>query len=271
MPAAVSEGLFFVSILLYLGAAAAYFVHFYLRQWGGVATWLAVLAWATHAGTLIAAVVAVHHPPLQTVHEALVFLAWVIVFNYLMLEYFFRLKAAGAFLIPVVAAMLIYAGALPRAAGPEAVPGNLWILLHAVIALAGYGAFTLAFAVGLMYLIQERQLRAKAFRLLYHRLPSLETLDQLAFRLVVGGFPLLVLAVLTGSFWARRTWGVPWFLEPKGLWSLVTLAIYAAYIGARIHLGWRGRKAAWLAVAGFGAVLFNLLVVNLFLSQKHGF
>jgi len=232
---------------------------------------LTSLAWLAHTGVVSAIFLSEHRPPLATVQEAVVFLAWVTGLNYLLVERLFELRVAGTFVVPVVALLQLYAAALPRQAGPAPEPAeSLWVVLHAVVALGGYGAFALACVAAAMYLLQERQLRAKAFRLFYHRLPSLEILDALAFRLVVFGFPLLVIAVVTGALWARRLWGVPWFADPKVPWSLLTVAIYGAYIAARVRLGWRGRKTAYLAVAGFGVVLFNLVVANL-LSPHHGF
>lgn len=271
MSAAASNALFALTALLYLAAATAHFIHFYFRQWERASTWLIHGAFAAHSLALVALVVAVRHPPLYNTHEALLFLTWVITFNYLLLELLFRLKVAGTFLIPIVFGLLAYAATLPRGTEPSTVPAaSLWVALHAVIALGGYGAFALAFVAGLMYLVQERQLRTKAFRTAYRRLPALETLDGLAFRLVIYGLPLLALAILSGSIWARSAWGVQWFLEPKGLWSLATLLIYVVYVTARVRLGWGGRRAAYLAVFGFAAVLFNLFVVNM-VSRFHGF
>lgn len=271
MVSTVSYALFALTVLLYLAGATAYFIFFYFRQWERASTWLVRSAFVAHSLALAALVVEVRHPPIYTAHEALLFLTWWITFNYLAMEVVFRLKVAGTFVVPVVFGMLTYAATLPRGGEPSSVPpGGLWVVVHAVIALGGYGAFALAFVAGLMYLLQERQLRRKAFRTAYRRLPSLETLDGLAFRLVVYGLPLLALAIVTGSIWARSVWRIQWFLEPKGVWSLVTLFIYVFYVAARVRLGLGGRKAAYLAVLGFVAILFNLFFVNM-LSQFHGF
>lgn len=271
MIAPISYALFVLTVLLYLAGATAYFIYFYFRQWERAATWLARAAFIAHSLTMAGLVIELRHPPLYTTHEALLFLAWVITFNYLLMETIFRLRVAGTFVIPIVFALLAYVATMSPMGEPSSVPtASLWVVMHAVIALGGYGAFALAFVTGLMYLVQERQLRTKAFRTAYHRLPSLETLDGMAFRLVIFGLPLLALAIVSGSLWARTTWGVRWFLEPKGIWSLVTLLIYTYYVTARVRLGWGGRKAAYLAVVGFAAVLLNLFFVNM-VSQMHGF
>lgn len=267
-----SQWLFNLTIVLYLASAVAYVWNFYFRKGERVSTVLAVATWVTHTATLLLTVAELRRPPLYTTHEAVLFLTWVIFLNYILVEFLFRLKAVGAFLVPVVFLFLVYAAALPRGVEPGQVGApNNWIALHAIVALAGYGAFALAFVASVMYLLQERQLRFKAFKLFYHRLPSLQTLDVMAHRLVTFGFPMLTLAIITGSAWARESWGASWFWEPKGIWSLVTWAIYALYLSARAWGGWRGRKSAYLIVAGFMAVLFNLLVVNLVISDKHVF
>ncbi len=272
MARTVSQWLFLLTVVLYLASAAAYFVYFYFRQGERLTGWLAWGAWLSHTGTLSATVAEVRHPPLYTAFESILFLTWVITLNYLLIEFLFRLKVVGVFLLPVVFAFLAYAAALPRPVEPSTQPmGSQWVLLHALIALGGYGAFALAFVAAVMYLLQERQLRGKAFHTFYHRLPSLETLDGLAYRLVVYGFPLLTLAIVTGSIRARAAWQTPWFWEPKGVWSLVTWGIYAAYIILRSRGAWGGRKAAYLVVAGFAAVLVNLFVVNLVLTRYHMF
>lgn len=266
-----SYALFVLTVLLYLAGATAYFIYFYFRQWDRASTWLVRAAFLTHSFALAALVAEVHHPPFFTAHEALLSLTWWITFNFLAIQVVFRLKVAGTFVVPVVFGLLTYAATLPRGGEPSSVPpGGLWVMMHAVIALGGYGTLALAFVAGLMYLLQERQLRLKAFRTAYRRLPSLETLDAMAFRLVIYGLPLLALAIVTGSIWARSAWGIQWFLEPKGVWSLVTLSIYVFYVAARVRLGWGGRKAAYLAVAGFIAILLNLFLVNM-VSQFHGF
>lgn len=269
----LSQWLFVLTVLLYLAGVVAYFVFFYFRQWERVSTWLARGAWAVHSLALLGRVLEVQHPPLFTGYESILFMTWVIFLNYLMLEYLFNLKVVGVFILPVLFTFLVYAAALPKgAAEPSGGPAaGLWVAVHALIALGGYAIFALAFVAALMYLLQERHLRRKDFDVVYQRLPSLETLDSLTYRLVIYGFPLLSMAIVTAAIWARTVWGVPWFQEPKAIWTLFIWAVYAAYIVARVRGGWRGRKSAYLVVAGFLAVLFNLFIVNLLLTERHLF
>ena len=122
-----------------------------------------------------------------------------------------------------------------------------------------------------MYLLQERELKKKRFGLFYTRLPSLEALDNLNNHCLAVGFPLLTLGIITGSIWAKQAWGTYWQWDPKETWSLITWFIYAALVHARLTVGWRGRKAAWLSIVGFLAVLFTFLGVNLILGGLHSY
>lgn len=267
----LSTWLFALTVLGYLAGAGAYILYFYRREWERRAVVVSWAAWGLHGAALAALLAEVRHPPIYSSFEAILFLAWLIMLHYLVIDLIFSVRVAGVFLLPVLAGLLVYAATLPRPAEPAATPVNYWILVHAVLALGGYGAFALAFVASLMYLLQERQLRAKAFALVYHRLPPLDTLDSLSFKFILYGFPLLTLAIITGSIWAGRIWQKPWFAEPKGWWTVLIWAVYAAYLLLRVRAGWGGRRAAYLVVFGFVAVVFNLVVVNLWLTREHMF
>ena len=131
--------------------------------------------------------------------------------------------------------------------------------------------FALAFAAGIMYLIQERQIKAKKIGAFYHRLPALKVLDDLGYRCLTFGFPLLTLGIITGSVWAESAWGSYWSWDPKETWSLITWFLYAALLHGRLTVGWRGRRAAIFAIVGFAALVFTFLGVNLLLSGLHSY
>ena len=120
-----------------------------------------------------------------------------------------------------------------------------------------------------MYLIQERQLKAKKIGAITQRLPSLNVLDDLSYQSLTYGFPLLTLGIITGAIWAEYAWGRYWNWDPKETWSLITWLLYAALLHQRLTVGWRGRKAAIMAIVGFLAVLFTFLGVNLILPGLH--
>ena len=104
-----------------------------------------------------------------------------------------------------------------------------------------------------------------------HRLPSLQTLDDLNYLCLSLGFPFLTLGIITGSIWAEYAWGSYWNWDPKETWSLVTWLIYAALLHGRLTIGWRGRRAAYFSIIGFAVVLFTFLGVNLLLPGLHSY
>ena len=120
-----------------------------------------------------------------------------------------------------------------------------------------------------MYLVQEHQLKSKRIGAITQRLPSLKVLDDLNYQSLTYGFPLLTLGIITGAIWAEYAWGRYWNWDPKETWSLITWLFYAALLHQRLTVGWRGRKAAIMAIIGFLAVLFTFLGVNLLLSGLH--
>jgi cytochrome c-type biogenesis protein CcsB len=140
-----------------------------------------------------------------------------------------------------------------------------------VLAFTGNAVFTVAFAAGVMYLLQERMLKSKKFSALYHRLPSLETLDSINYKCLTFGFPLMTMGIISGAIWANSAWGGYWRWDPKETWALITWFLYAALLHGRLTVGWRGRRAAIFAIIGFLCVLFTFLGVNLLLTGEHSF
>jgi cytochrome c-type biogenesis protein CcsB len=210
--------------------------------------------------------------PLTNLHESLSFFAWAILGIYLLLYLRYRLEALAAFVSPVAVILMILASLFPKEVIPVApVLDSFWLPIHVTLAIIGNAMFALAFAAGIMYLIQERQIKSKRIGAFYHRLPALKVLDDLNYRCLTLGFPLLTLGIITGSIWAESAWGSYWTWDPKETWSLITWLIYAALLHGRLTVGWRGRKAAIFAITGFGLLVFTFLGVNLLLSGMHGF
>ena len=102
-------------------------------------------------------------------------------------------------------------------------------------------------------------------------LPASDLLDEVGYKTIAIGFPLLTIGIITGAFWANVAWGTYWSWDPKETWSLIVWLIYAAYLHARITKGWKGKKAALLSIVGFSATLFCYLGVNLILSGLHSY
>mgnify|MGYP001068231957 CR=1 FL=1 len=102
-------------------------------------------------------------------------------------------------------------------------------------------------------------------------LPPRKVLDELSYKAVAVGFPLLTLGILTGAAWANYAWGTYWSWDPKETWSLITWFVYAAFLHARFTAGWRGKPLAILSMVGFGAVIFTYWGVNFWLSGLHSY
>lgn len=125
-----------------------------------------------------------------------------------------------------------------------------------------------------MYLIKaghEESADRSAGSALLTMFPPIKVLDDLNYRAIMIGFPLLTLGIITGAAWANYAWGTYWSWDPKETWSLIVWFVYAAFLHARITKGWVGRRAAWLSIIGFAATIFCYLGVNLLLSGLHSY
>lgn len=210
--------------------------------------------------------------PLTNLHEALSFFAWAVIGVYFLLYFRYRLEVLSAFISPVAVVLMVLASLFPKEIVPvEPVLNSFWLPVHVTLAIVGNALFALAFAAGVMYLIQERQIKSKKIGAFYRRLPALKVLDDLNYRCLTMGFPLLTLGIITGSIWAESAWGTYWSWDPKQTWSLITWFIYAALLHGRLTVGWRGRRAAIFAITGFLFLVFTFLGVNLLFSGTHGF
>src|SRR5262249_55714400 len=128
---------------------------------------------------------------------------------------------------------------------------SLFLPVHATLAFFGYAALFMAFAMGGLYLVQERELKSRAPRAFYYLLPSLERCDTISGRSVAAGFVLLTPAILTGMLWSEQARGRYFSGDPKEWSALLAWAIYVLLILARRRTGWGGRQAAFLGIAGF--------------------
>ncbi|MCL5808118.1 MAG: c-type cytochrome biogenesis protein CcsB, partial [Deltaproteobacteria bacterium] len=133
--------------------------------------------------------------------------------------------------------------------------------------------FAVSFTVSILYLFKAGSERRfpKSSGDSGGVLPASSVLDEIGYKTIAIGFPLLTIGIVTGAFWANVAWGTYWSWDPKETWSLIVWLIYAAYLHARITRGWRGRKAAILSIVGFAATVFCYLGVNLILSGLHSY
>jgi cytochrome c-type biogenesis protein CcsB len=212
--------------------------------------------------------------PLTNLYESLVFFAWTIAIVYLLMERKFKIKTAGAFVTPFPFIIMAYASLNPNEIQPlvPALQSN-WLISHVVTCFVGYAAFAVSFGVSFLYLfkVNAENRPAKNPGGLLNYLPASDLLDEVGYKTIAIGFPLLTIGIITGAFWANVAWGTYWSWDPKETWSLIVWLIYAAYLHARITKGWRGKKAAVLSIVGFSATIFCYLGVNLILSGLHSY
>ena len=146
---------------------------------------------------------------------------------------------------------------------------STWLVIHVLAAIISGGVFLLSNTIAAAYLYLD-SMESKGERTPWaKRLPTLELLDQLSYRLVAFVFPLWTFAVIAGAIWAESAWGRYWGWDPKETWAFITWVAYAAYLHARVTVGWRGRRAAWLCLFAGSTFLFNYVYVNIWGTGKH--
>lgn len=230
------------------------------------------LGFLFHTAALITRSIEASYIPVTSLHEAMSFFSWVLVLAFLLIEYKYRVYVLGSFVIPLTFISLISSAALPMDIKKlDPALQSSWLGIHTILAVMGATAFSISFLAGLMYLMQDKFLKSKSFNILYYKLPSLDLLDDLNYRAISFGFPLLTLGILTGSIWAEYAWGTYWSWDPKQTWSLIVWLFYAALLHVRLTAGWQGKKAAYMAVIGFLGVVFTFVGVNILLQGRHTF
>ncbi|MFZ5450839.1 MAG: cytochrome c biogenesis protein CcsA [Thermodesulfobacteriota bacterium] len=270
----MASALIYLTLIAYFGATALW-LGFFLAQRenfcrGGV--WLLGLGLLFNTLELIFLTWSKGYLPVATFGETLLVTAWALAAAFLILYWCSPIKVLGALTAPLAAIMV--SGALLLAPGHGVVSPalkNIWLTVHIVLALLGNAALTLAFLAGIFYLVQERQLKKKNFGFFYRRLPSLEQLDAINYWCLTIGFPLLTAGIITGSLFAQHVMGSFWQGDPKEILTLLAWLIYAVLLHERLAVGWRGRRAALLAICGFIVLLVTFVGANLWFSSFHNF
>ena len=183
----------------------------------------------------------------------------------------------GVFIVPLALLTLGLAVTVLYTEAAQLVPAlqSYWLVIHVSAAIICGGGFTFAAVTALLYLARDsydRDTRAgRALAPVARRLPPAERLDSMTYRTIMFTFPLWTFAIVAGAIWAEAAWGRYWGWDPKETWSFIAWVVYAAYLHARSTVGWRGRRAAWLAVAGVAVYWFNYFGVNLLFSGLHSY
>ena len=307
----LSNVAFGIALVLYLLGSFGYFHHLAFRRRGILAAGRAAAygGAAVHLGSIVARGVAAERVPWGNLYEYVTVVGFLIVAAYLIVERLWQTEAVGGFALGAAVATLGGATLVYVPPGPL-VPAlnSYWLRIHVVMAMIASALFALGFVFTVLYLVQRRrEARLKARRAEgpgaeplpgagagerpddyvpaeepdptpppthpseRSRLPAADRLDRMAYRTIVFAFPIWTLAILFGAIWAEEAWGRYWGWDPKEVWSFVTWVVFAGYLHARATVGWRGTRAAVLAVTGFAALVFNVIVVNTVISGLHSY
>ncbi|HSE48571.1 MAG TPA: cytochrome c biogenesis protein CcsA [Terriglobales bacterium] len=217
---------------------------------------LAGLGLAFHFVAITEFAIQVGHIAPVTIHQTESLLAFLVMLFFFVIYVRYRVTSPGIFVFPVVFVLTFSANiAQEPPQFTNALLRSSWIIVHIALILAGYAALFFAFAASVLYLLQERNLKAKRAGGLLGWLPALETLDEIGYRSLLLGFPFMTFGLIAGAVVASATFGPRFFLDPKIVLSVLMWAVYMVLLYTRWSSGWRGRKAAYLVAFAFVAAL----------------
>ncbi|MGI1658640.1 MAG: c-type cytochrome biogenesis protein CcsB [Desulfitobacterium sp.] len=272
--------MFYIMVIAFVVSTVLYWLGMAIKKdiINHLATFAAIIGLIANTIAIVLRWVITQRPPLTNGYEFILTFCWGIVMIYLFVEFRYKFKALGSFVMPVPFLLLMFIvmkmGPTERVSG--AIPPALksqWLTFHVFTAMLAYGAFAISFGLGIMYLIKtsaNTNEKNNKESWLSH-FPHENVLDELAYKMIGFAFPMLTLCIVTGAIWANYAWGTYWSWDPKETWSLITWIIYAAYLHARLMYGWKGKRAAWMAIIGFVAVLFTFFGVNYLLPGLHSY
>jgi cytochrome c-type biogenesis protein CcsB len=221
----------------------------------------------------------VHRPPLGNMFEFAVVGAMFVVVVFVAISVRRDVRWLGLFVIGPVLLTLGLAITVFYTQASELLPSlkSFWLVIHVTVATFAVALFTIAFSVTILHLVKtwlEAQDPAVMSRIritVNTALPPARTLDRTAYGIHAVAFPLWTFTLIAGAIWAEQAWGHYWNWDPKEVWTFVIWVIYAAYLHARATTGWSPRAANYLALAGYGAILINYMVVNVFFVGQHSY
>ncbi|WGL52927.1 c-type cytochrome biogenesis protein CcsB [Nocardioides sp. BP30] len=244
-----------------------------VAMFGRLGYLLTCIAAAAHLTAVISRGMAAHRVPWGNMYEftvagtCIVAVAYVLLYARLKLAWMAPVVVAFVLVILMVGVLVLYTPVEPLT---EAL-NSYWLVIHVISAALATGAFTLGGIASGIYLLKRRRPEAESGWM--SRVPSLASLDRVAYRIHAFGFVLWTFAVLiTGPIWAHQAWGSYWNWDPKEVWAFITWVVYAGYLHARATAGWRGRNAAILALVGVATLWFNFIGINYFsTTSEHSY
>jgi ABC-type uncharacterized transport system permease subunit len=257
----LAEFVFFGAVLAYAGASFVFFYH--LAKPGTTpraaraAPRVLAIAATLHLAYVLIASVSANVCPVKSIHFVASIAACIAAGLYLALRRFARIDALGAFVAPVA---LTFVLASRFVGSPDRVVGGGLLAVHVTVNVLGDALFLLASGAAVLYLVEERRLKAKRPASVFGALPALDSLDLAEHRLLLIGFPLLTLGIITGTVWAHRIEiGSP-AETARALFAYATWVLIGSVLVFRTMLGWRGRRAAYFTIAGFLCAVAVLVI-----------
>ncbi len=264
----------FFIIILYGLSTVAYISYLfsqknYLQNTG---YWLIFAGFVGQTCLLTAAFLKTGHMPVHNLRLTLLFASWSAAAVFLFLRIAkINLKILGVYAAPLITCAFIAAFNFPDIPPQTAaLYKNIWLIIHVIFVFIGEASLALACGVGILYLIQENALKTKKIGFFFNRLPSLEMLDSTGYSCIMIGFSAFTVGLVAGLVYSKLVWSHFASWDPKEIWSGISWLIYAALLHERIAVGWRGRRAASMAIIGFAALLFTFFGVNFFMDGHHG-
>jgi cytochrome c-type biogenesis protein CcsB len=233
-------------------------------RFGTLLAWFAVFFQGL---SVLLRTIASERGPYSNMYEFSLAFIFVATLIYLLFERMYGVRQLGAIVIPIAFGMSLYVWSLPAdmrevdALNPALQNGPL-MTAHVSVAILSYATFAVSFAAAALFLIAQNR------RIAW--LPSAEMLDDIGYRAVTFGFPLMALVLILGSVWAHRAWGSYWSWDPKETSALFTWLIYGVYLHTRSLRGWRGTRSAVILIIGFAAVAFTYYG-NYFFGGMHAY
>jgi ABC-type uncharacterized transport system permease subunit len=215
-----------------------------------------------HAANIVVASLVAHVCPVEGIHFSMSIASMLAALAYVLARPRFRIDVVGVFVAPLALTFLLASRFVGTGSGPRL--RSAMLPFHVAANLISLALFTLAFAAAVAYLLQERHLKKKKFQGTFYRLPPLDALDRAEHRFLVAGFPLLTIGVLTGTLWAREVEAGGAAEIARAAFGYASWGLFGAVLLLRAAAGWRGRRAAYGTIAGFG---FTLLVLLLYLVR----
>ena len=262
----VPDILFVATALTYLTASVLFFAYLAGRgeRMVKIAPRLVAVGAALHAAHIVVSSLVWHVCPVEGVHFAMSVVSMLACVVYLVMRLRFRtIDVVGAFVSPLALTFLLASWAVPTE--PSHRVRDAILPFHVAANLLGVALFTLAFAAAVAYLVQEHRLKQKKLGGAFQRLPPLDALDRAEHRFLLAGFPLLTIGILTGTLWARRVEFGNAAEIARSAFGYVSWLLFAGVLLLRAGAGWRGRRAAYGTIAGFG---FTVLVLVLYMLRS---